>query len=121
MESGLASHSVAYPVDAEDELSTGPSTVTASPSPSPTPSEDRACRVICTLVSGRPLPFLGADQTVVGSVPYLPLPGRMLRIYSAAGVCLLQSSRIRLLMHRPDATIVVTKNSTYRVTFVDES
>jgi hypothetical protein len=85
-------------------------------------SADGARRIVCTRVKGaRPLSFLGRDQTVVGSIAYLPRPGRALCVYSAEGVCVLQSSRIRLLMHGPGETLVVTKNSTYRVTFVDDA
>ena len=103
-------------VGKEDELSTGRNPVVESPPTSSTAPR----RVVCTQVRGRPLPFLGEDQTVVGTVPYMPAPGRMLRVYSPEGVCLLQSSRIRLLTHGPECTLVITKNSTYRITFIDD-
>jgi hypothetical protein len=85
-------------------------------------SVDGARRVICARVRGQgSLPFLDRDQTVVGVIPDLPQPGLALRVYSAEGRCVLQSSRIRMLMHGPDGTMVVTRNSTYRITYVDDA
>lgn len=103
------------------ETDTGSCPVTGTVTESPQPQQETARRVVCTRLRGRqPLAFLGRDQTVVGYIPYLPRPGRTLRVYSPNGVCVLQSSRIRLLTHGPDSTLLVTKNSTYRVTFVDD-
>jgi hypothetical protein len=111
------------PVEPGDDLFTGGCEVLPpGGAQAPGPSRTAARRVVCTRLRGdRRLAFLGDDQAVVGTIPELPRPGRSLRVYSAAGVCVLRSSRIRLLSHGPQSTVVVTRNSTYRVDFVDDA